>query len=146
MTKKNSECLQMNTETYKVSKFVLISRCATRCGWGGGLTGPKSCQKICALILTLKHWSRESPQNKTSLKCIFKAYEDVKAFISWWHIHYILTGNNLPFHLPEEFYTTEQKILNACICLFQPFGKIKIAGSYEDQPTIHFGKSQSHSS
>ena len=46
--------LRMNTETYEVSKFVLI-RCATTCGRGRGLTGSKSCQKICALILTLKH-------------------------------------------------------------------------------------------
>ena len=57
--------LRMNTETYEVSKFVLI-RCATRCGRGRGLTGPKSCQKICALILTLKHWNRELTQNKPS--------------------------------------------------------------------------------
>ena len=26
--------------------------------------------------------------------------------------------------------------------LFQPFGKIKIAGSYEDKPTLHLQKSQ----
>ena len=30
--------------------------------------------------------------------------------------------------------------------LFQPFGKIKIAGSYEDKPTLHLQKSQGHSS
>ena len=47
--------LRMNTKTYEVSKFVLISRCATRCWRRWGLTGPKSCRKIYALILTLKH-------------------------------------------------------------------------------------------
>ena len=54
--------LQMNTETYEVRKFMLISRCATRCvcvdreegkegGLGGSHTGPKSGRTICALIL-----------------------------------------------------------------------------------------------
>ena len=33
------------------------------------------------------------------------------------------------FYMSEEFYSMEQK-LNASFCLFQPFGKIKIAGSY----------------
>ena len=34
--------LRMNIETYEVSKFALISMCATM-GWRGeGLTGPKS--------------------------------------------------------------------------------------------------------
>ena len=51
-------------------------------------------------------------------------------FISWWRLQDILTRNNLLFYLSEEFYTTKQKILNASIFLFQPFGKIKIAGSY----------------
>ena len=44
--------LRMNTETYDVSKFVLISKFVGR---GGGLTGPKSGPKICALILNLKY-------------------------------------------------------------------------------------------
>ena len=66
-------------------------------------------------------------------------------FISWWRLQYILTGNNLLFYLSEEFYITEQKILSASNCLFQSFGKIKIAGSYEDQPTLDLQKSQSHS-
>ena len=43
-----------------------------------------------------------------------------------------LVGPDLLFYLSEEFCTTERKILNASICLFQPFGKIKIAGSYWD--------------
>ena len=30
----------------------------------------------------------------------------------------------------------EQKVLNASICLFQPFGKIEIAGCYEDTPSF----------
>ena len=47
--------LRMNTETYGVSKFVLITMCATMWGRGGGLTGPKSGRKNCALVLTLKH-------------------------------------------------------------------------------------------
>ena len=34
----------------------------------------------------------------------------------------------------------EQKILNASICLFQPFGKIKIAGSYEHKPSFALQK------
>ena len=45
--------LRMNTETYEVSRFLLISTCATRCGRRGSLTGPKSGRKICAVILTL---------------------------------------------------------------------------------------------
>ena len=49
--------------------------------------------------------------------------------ISWWCLQDILTRNNLLFYLAEELYTTEQKILNANTCLFQLFGKIKIAGS-----------------
>ena len=36
------------------------------------------------------------------------------------------------FYLPEEFYTTEQEILNVSICLFQPSGTIKITGSYQN--------------
>ena len=56
-------------------------------------------------------------------------------FISWWRVQDIFTRNNLLFYLSEEFYTTEQKLLNASICLFQPFGKIKTAGGYEDKPT-----------
>ena len=138
--------LRMNTETYEASHFLLISRYATRWGRGGGLTCPKSCRKVCALILTLKHWIREPTQNKAPQKCIFKAYEEVKMFISWWRLQYILTGNNLLFYLSKEFYSTEQKILNVSVCLFQPFGKVKIVGSYEDQQTLDLRKSQSHSS
>ena len=44
-----------NTETYEVSKFLLINRCATRLGREGDLTGHKYGRKICALIQTLKH-------------------------------------------------------------------------------------------
>ena len=44
-----------NTETYEVSKFLLINRCATRLGREGDLTGYKDGRKICALIQTLKH-------------------------------------------------------------------------------------------
>ena len=45
----------------------------------------------------------------------------------------IFPGRNCPdTYLSEEFYTTEPKILNASICIFQPSGKIKIAGSYWD--------------
>ena len=45
----------------------------------------------------------------------------------------IFPGGNCPdTYLSEEFYTTEQKILNPSICIFQPSGKIKIAGSYWD--------------
>ena len=51
-----------------------------------------------------------------------------------------LTRHNLLFYLSEEFYTTEQKILNASICSFQPFGKIKIAGSYEDKLSLALRK------
>ena len=67
-------------------------------------------------------------------------------FITWWRLQDIFTTNNLLFYLSEEFYITEQKLLNASICLFQPFGKIKIAGSYEDKPTLDLRKSQRHSS
>ena len=49
-----------------------------------------------------------------------------------------LTRNNLLFYLSEEFYTTEQRILNFSICLFPTFGKIKIVGSYEDKITATF--------
>ena len=52
----------------------------------------------------------------------------------------MLTRNDLLFHLSEEFYTTEQKALNAIICFFQPFGKIKIAGSYENKPSFALQK------
>ena len=62
--------LRMNTETYEVSKFVLISRCPTKWGRGGSLTCPKSCRKICALILTLKHWI-ESPHKTKRLRNVF---------------------------------------------------------------------------
>ena len=34
----------------------------------------------------------------------------------------------------------EQKVLNASICLFQPFGEIKIAGRYEDKPSLALRK------
>ena len=37
--------LWMNTETYEVSKFVLISRCAIMSGRGGGLSGTKLVEK-----------------------------------------------------------------------------------------------------
>ena len=47
--------LRMNTDTYEVSKFALISRSVTRWRRGGSLTGPKSGRKICALNLTLKY-------------------------------------------------------------------------------------------
>ena len=59
---------------------------------------------------------------------------------SWWRLQDILTTNNLLFYSSEEFYTTEEKILNASICLFQPFRKIKIAGSYEDKPSLALQK------
>ena len=49
-------------------------------------------------------------------------------FILWWRLQDILTRNDLLLYLREEFYTTEHKILNASVCLFPPFGKIKIAG------------------
>ena len=54
---------RMNSDTYEVSKFVLIGRCATRGRRGRNFTNLKSGSKICALILTLKHWSRELTQN-----------------------------------------------------------------------------------
>ena len=67
---------------------------------------------------------------------LFKASGEV----SWWHLQDILTRNNLLFYLSEEFYTTEQKIFNASICLFQPFGKTNIAESYEDKPSLALQK------
>ena len=57
--------------------------------------------------------------------------------VSWWRLQDLY---NLLFYLSEEFYTTEQKILNAIICLFQPFGKISVAGSYEDKPSLALRK------
>ena len=50
------------------------------------------------------------------------------------------TRNTLLFCLSEEFCSTEQEILNASICVFQPIGKIKIAGSYEDKPSLALRK------
>ena len=47
--------LRMNSKTYEVSNFVLISRCATRWRRGGGFTDPKSNQNFFFLILTLKY-------------------------------------------------------------------------------------------
>ena len=47
--------LRIYTEAYEVSKFVLISKCATRLRRGGDPTNPKSGRKICAVILSLKH-------------------------------------------------------------------------------------------
>ena len=61
-------------------------------------------------------------------------------FISRWGLQDILTRTSLPFYLSEEFYTTKHKILNASICLFQPFRKIKIAESYEDKQTLDLRK------
>ena len=69
--------LQMNTETYGVNKFALISRCAARWKRAGGLTDPKSGQKICTLILTLKHWSRKSTQNRNASYMYFNASGEV---------------------------------------------------------------------
>ena len=76
----------------------------------------------------------------------FKAFGEVKMLISWWRLQDILTRNSLLFHLSEEFYTTEPKILNASICLFQPFGRIKMAGNYEDKLTLELRQLQGHSS
>ena len=63
--------LQMNTETNEVSKFVLISVCATRWGRGRGITDRKSGRKNCAPILTLKHSSREPTQNRNASEMHF---------------------------------------------------------------------------
>ena len=60
-------------------------------------------------------------------------YFNVSGEVSWWRLQDMLTTKNLLFYSLEESYTSEQKILNASICLFQLFGKIKIAGSYEDK-------------
>ena len=54
---------RMNTDTYEVSKFVLIGRCATRWSIVGNLTDPQSGRKTYAVILTPKHCSRELTQN-----------------------------------------------------------------------------------
>ena len=51
--------------------FVLISMFATMWRRGGGLTGPKSGWKNFALILTLKHWSREPIQKRNTLEMHF---------------------------------------------------------------------------
>ena len=60
--------------------------------------------------------------------------------VGWWCLQEILTRNNILFYLSEEFYTIEQKILNAGIWLFQPFAKIKIAVSYADKPSLALRK------
>ena len=75
-------------------------------------------------------------RTETTRQCIFKASREV----GWWRLQDILTRNNLLFCLSREFCSTEQKILNASICLFQPFGKIKIAGSHEDKPSLALRK------
>ena len=63
--------LGINTETYEVIKFVLISRCLTRWRSGAGLTDPKSGQKMFSLILILKHWSTEPTQNRNASEMYF---------------------------------------------------------------------------
>ena len=73
---------------------------------------------------------------ETPRQCILKASGEV----GWWRLQNILTRNNLLFCLSKEFCSTEQKILNASIYLFQPFGKIKIVGSYEDKPSLALRK------
>ena len=51
----------------------------------------------------------------------------------------MLVGPDLLFYLSEEFCTTERKILNASICLFQPFPKDQNGWElYEDKPTLNF--------
>ena len=75
-------------------------------------------------------------RKETPRQCILKASGEV----GWWRLQNILTRYNLLFCLSEEFCSTEQKILNASICLFQPFGKIKIAGSYEDKSSLALRK------
>ena len=58
---------RMNTETYyEVSKFALISKCELGEGEGESLTNPKSGRKLYALILTLKHCSREFTQDRNA--------------------------------------------------------------------------------
>ena len=61
------------------------------------------------------------------LKCIFKAFGEVKMFISWWRLPDILTRNKLLFYLSEDIYTTEQT---------GQIGNIKVAGYYENKPTL----------
>ena len=134
--------LQMNTEINQITnKFVLIRRCATRWGRGESFTRPKSGWKV--WTLNSDSIEVESP-HKTEMprKCSFKASGEVKVFISRRHLQdNILSRNNLLFYLSEVFYNTEQSIR-----LSQPIGKIKIAGSYEDKPTLDLRKFQIHSS
>ena len=125
--------LQMNTEINQITnKFVLIRRCATRWGRGGSFTRPKSGWKV--WTLNSDSIEVESP-HKTEMprKCSFKVSGEV---ISRRHLQVdILSRNNLLLYLPEEFYNAEQSIR-----LSQPIGKIKIAGSYEDKPTLDLRK------
>ena len=45
--------------------------CSTMWGRWGSLTGSKSGRKICTLVLTRKHWSREPTQNRDAFEMHF---------------------------------------------------------------------------
>ena len=110
--------LRMNTDTYEVSKLVLISRCVTSWERGGGLTGPKSSLRICALILILKIEIESPHKTETPQKCIFKISGEVKIFTSCWRLQDILRRNNLLFYLSEEFYSTDKKYWTSVFVYF----------------------------
>ena len=67
--------LRMNTGTYEVSEFVIISGCANSWRRGEALTDPESGRKICALILTLKHWSRKPTEPKRLVNAFLRHLE-----------------------------------------------------------------------
>ena len=109
---------------------MLISSWATRWERGEASQALNLVQKFVPLFWLWKTEVENPHKTETLHRCIFKTSGGLKMFTSWWRQQYIWTRNNLQLYLSEEFYTTEQKILNASICLFQPFGNIKITGTY----------------
>ena len=75
-SRKNWECFCEWTQRHiRLVSLCSISKCVTRWRRGGGLTDPESCRKILALILTLKHRSREPAKPKRLVNVFLRHLE-----------------------------------------------------------------------
>ena len=98
-------------------------------------------------VLRPKLWpKRRQVQTLTGVKSHRKLLRSMNSASSNWSLCKISWKMvNLIPRSPFPFLKMAKKLLNASIYPFQSFGKIKIAGGYEDKPTLNLWKSESHS-
>ena len=129
--------LRMNTDTYEVSKLVLISRCVTSLERGGGLTGPKSSLRIWALILILKIEIESPHKTETPQKCIFKTSGEAKIFTSCWRLQKSFTPRTKKIERQYLFISTIWKDQSYWKLLRRRLSFVSVLSSFRNNAFIY---------